>query len=540
MSDEAALLSAIIAHADEDTPRLAYADWLDEHGDSDRAEFIRTQCRLADLSPAHPDWIDLTERQLELVARLKDRFLFTDLNEFDNADRFSFDTDILGDHEAPYCRGFPYFIACQTDGDEWHEENEVTRVAGELERLVRTSTLRAFEPYSTPPRRLIELLSFPVIGELTGLALMPEGSSAEVARLYRHLCRTPLVRRVKHLFLYRGTPADAVAELARAKTFDSVTRLTIQSLSAPQPALEKLTRAPWFRRVRHFRCFLDKPAVATSLLAGLGQLPDLHTLDLPEVPPGGARLLAAGRFPALARLMYAGPLGVGYAKQLAAGRFPALSAFQATHGAVKNDGMAELLNGAWFERLRVLALTECHIGDRAVAALAAHPVATTLRVLRLGDNTFGKTGLTALAGAFPALTTLSLRSYSRRKGSPAELAAFLAALRMPHLRHLDLMGWPLGNAGAKALATNPTFAGLTRLCLDDCKIGDPGAKALLDSPHLQNLVELHLSYNAIRNSADALADPAVLPRLGECWLGSNKITRKTAEKLKRDGLYLIT
>src|SRR4051794_27836662 len=44
MRDEAALLAAIAAHPDEDTPRLMYADWLDEHGRSDRAEFIRLQC----------------------------------------------------------------------------------------------------------------------------------------------------------------------------------------------------------------------------------------------------------------------------------------------------------------------------------------------------------------------------------------------------------------------------------------------------------------------------------------------------------------
>jgi uncharacterized protein (TIGR02996 family) len=44
MSDEAALLAAIQAHPDEDTPRLMYADWLDEHGQPERAEFIRLQC----------------------------------------------------------------------------------------------------------------------------------------------------------------------------------------------------------------------------------------------------------------------------------------------------------------------------------------------------------------------------------------------------------------------------------------------------------------------------------------------------------------
>jgi uncharacterized protein (TIGR02996 family) len=28
-------------------PLLAYADWLTEHGDIERAEFLRVQCRLA-------------------------------------------------------------------------------------------------------------------------------------------------------------------------------------------------------------------------------------------------------------------------------------------------------------------------------------------------------------------------------------------------------------------------------------------------------------------------------------------------------------
>jgi len=51
MSDEAALLRAICAHPDEDTPRLVYADWLDEHDQPERAEFIRVQIE----RDAHPD-----------------------------------------------------------------------------------------------------------------------------------------------------------------------------------------------------------------------------------------------------------------------------------------------------------------------------------------------------------------------------------------------------------------------------------------------------------------------------------------------------
>lgn len=58
MSDEAALLHAIHANPDDDTPRLVYADWLDENGQPERAEFIRLQVRL----DAIPSWNDERER----------------------------------------------------------------------------------------------------------------------------------------------------------------------------------------------------------------------------------------------------------------------------------------------------------------------------------------------------------------------------------------------------------------------------------------------------------------------------------------------
>ena len=53
LSDRDALLAAIRANPDEDTPRLMFADWLDEHGDDasrTRAEFIRLQCEIARLA----------------------------------------------------------------------------------------------------------------------------------------------------------------------------------------------------------------------------------------------------------------------------------------------------------------------------------------------------------------------------------------------------------------------------------------------------------------------------------------------------------
>ena len=41
------LLQAVLDSPDNDAPRLIYADWLDERGEPERAEFIRIQCELA-------------------------------------------------------------------------------------------------------------------------------------------------------------------------------------------------------------------------------------------------------------------------------------------------------------------------------------------------------------------------------------------------------------------------------------------------------------------------------------------------------------
>jgi uncharacterized protein (TIGR02996 family) len=46
-SDHDALLRAICEHPREDTPRLAFADWLEENGQADRAAFIRTDIAMA-------------------------------------------------------------------------------------------------------------------------------------------------------------------------------------------------------------------------------------------------------------------------------------------------------------------------------------------------------------------------------------------------------------------------------------------------------------------------------------------------------------
>jgi uncharacterized protein (TIGR02996 family) len=68
----AAFLADIVANPDDDTPRLVYADWLDENGDPDRAEFIRAQIELHRLAADSPRYAELLARQRLLLEANKE------------------------------------------------------------------------------------------------------------------------------------------------------------------------------------------------------------------------------------------------------------------------------------------------------------------------------------------------------------------------------------------------------------------------------------------------------------------------------------
>jgi len=73
------LLQAVLDAPDDDALRLIFADWLEEHGEAERAEFIRVQCELAvvhkrlhDLSQSEVEgdydrWAELRQRESELL-----------------------------------------------------------------------------------------------------------------------------------------------------------------------------------------------------------------------------------------------------------------------------------------------------------------------------------------------------------------------------------------------------------------------------------------------------------------------------------------
>src|SRR4051812_38202157 len=63
-----AFLQDIKDHPEDDTRRLIFADWLEEHGDP-RGELIRVQCELARLGEDDPRTDDLCRREQALLKR---------------------------------------------------------------------------------------------------------------------------------------------------------------------------------------------------------------------------------------------------------------------------------------------------------------------------------------------------------------------------------------------------------------------------------------------------------------------------------------
>jgi uncharacterized protein (TIGR02996 family) len=78
MDDRRLLMAACIANPDEDTPRLALADWLEEHGDKHdqaRAEFIRLQIEAHKLRETDPVRKKLDHRAQKILAQHREIWL---------------------------------------------------------------------------------------------------------------------------------------------------------------------------------------------------------------------------------------------------------------------------------------------------------------------------------------------------------------------------------------------------------------------------------------------------------------------------------
>ena len=102
-SEADALLAAVVAAPEDDAPRLIYADWLDEHGRPERAQFIRLQVERSRLPKFDP--------RREVLGRLADG-----LFDRHGADWVAELPRVDGITWAEFDRGFPRTVVARTLG----------------------------------------------------------------------------------------------------------------------------------------------------------------------------------------------------------------------------------------------------------------------------------------------------------------------------------------------------------------------------------------------------------------------------------------
>jgi uncharacterized protein (TIGR02996 family) len=459
MSDEAALLNAIIAHPDEDTPRLAYADWLDENDRPRGAEFVRVQCRLADMSPAEPEWAALIDREADLI--------FNGTGPI-GAPAMPHPFHLSNCYVSPYrdelaqflYRGFPFFGVVS---GQHLLERSATQFTDDLAKLVATTTVRGVEFLKIPVERLSQLIDCPTFAELRGLTFHlsdPYADRNRTAALWKKLFASPVASRIEQFQARETLGPEVLAAFASSETFCGLRRYELPYLEAAPDAVRAWLGAPWARNLRYVHAFAsEEPDKSAAIAEGLARLPELHTLNV-----GMQIAEAVTRVPA---------------------GFPRLALLRISHITVNH--FRELLQTDWFGRLRALDLFGA--GDQTVAALAKHPVAKELHFLQLHNSSLGKNGLRTIAkpGAFPNLIALHLERCvstitGKKSATPEEVQTFLSKLSLPRLQVLNVSEWPLGDDGARALASNTALPGLKYLYLDRCQIREAGRKALADSP----------------------------------------------------------
>jgi uncharacterized protein (TIGR02996 family) len=531
--DADALLRAIVRHPDDDTPRLVYADWLQENGRTEEGEFLRVQCRLAAAEPDDPEYPELLDHEEELR-----RWLGTHVP----GPRPTFPAGLSVEGGAHWWwrtyRGFPRFL--EFDGYQKYGVKAMRALASSLERAFESLPTRWLVVRDITLAQLAALLKQPALAKLAQLTVVLTASADEANEAARLLAGCRHLRNLRGLALALGF-GDAGCEALAAAPWGRLEWFWPDCYEIGPVGLRALAEADWFRQLRELTLAEEVPAETFETLSRLPAFPQLHTLDLSR-----NSFLTSTGWQAFGKTR----------------TFPALTRVQMEEGVLSDTG-GEALCGATGFALRVLQIQKCGAGPGTGAALAAAPWAASLRVLdlstnaleaadvktlaackklralrhlNLSNNALGPTGLSALS-ANPALRglrvlDLSGRLHDNRGLAPMHFDRFLAKLDMPDLRHLNLSGRPVGAKAARRL-TDPQFAALTRLGLTGCKLTDPTVAALVAAPALANLIQLDLNNNRLATGPEVLSDRAVLPRLASCSLCDNAIPAPVARKLRR-------
>jgi uncharacterized protein (TIGR02996 family) len=248
-SDEQAFMASILAEPDDDTPRLVFADWLDERGTEDdkaRAALIRAQCRMEHL-PA--DFAKL-EREARSILRKHEGRWTKDLRAAKLLDSFTFRRGFLdgGSMSATTFvrRGEELFRLAPTIRTMRfpNAANEVTELAGSphLERLASIDlTLMCTCGMCDIDEELRDLFQSKYAANLRCLNVSRDRVDADVMRT---LVRSTTLGNLTSLDL-SGNPMtpDTAAALAASRRLKKLTHLNLAGNDLQRGGLEALATA---------------------------------------------------------------------------------------------------------------------------------------------------------------------------------------------------------------------------------------------------------------------------------------------------------
>jgi uncharacterized protein (TIGR02996 family) len=425
MTHNDAFLRAIIENPDDDTPRVIYADWLDEHGDTARAEFIRVQIELAGLPIYDRRRPALLRREYELLN--------------DGWPRWA--APLIGRiRRWWFLRGFVEKVRMETahfleDAKMLFGHSPVCELEADLATLQDVKALAAS----------------PFLERLTTLDLShSQAGNAGV----QALLSSPYLNRLRRLNLQFNKLETA--------------GLTAFSKSSHLPALEELDLNA-----------NDLSSKALIAFAAAAQLPLLHRLNWMNnsSTADGLRALGesslAGQLTAL-QLSEAGDEEL--AALLSANRLKNLEELEFRWPKITSRGLAGLANNESLRSLRKLIVPSSQIGDSGAAELSASPLAERLRELWLCGLTGN--GVQSLVAGMRSgsLQVLNLNYHNAVCDDGCRTLAEAEGLR--GLQGLRMARCGITAKGVRAILTSRLIDQLGYLDLEENAIGSQAAHEL--------------------------------------------------------------
>jgi uncharacterized protein (TIGR02996 family) len=537
---EDAFLRDIRERPDDDTPRLVYADWLDDHGDSPCAEFIRTQIALAKLVPGDSRRDTLQQRQADLLAEHEEHWLSplpADLY------RWKFERGLLS---AIIMR---WAASLEPAGHlfDRHPIDQVgyVHIGAHIHELIATPFLERLRGLDLghvtyPPPILHDLFASSRLAglrRLTGL-LIPQAGGA-----LNFLTGLAIAPQLTELGA-DGLDDTEVIGLIEHPAFGGLDALLLDDEGLTETSLERVIGPE--RAGRWTKLSLGMDPLPDSIMGKLdrcSRLKELHLTWPAQLEPGAARLPAgvehlnlhiidgSGRFlPELSRQgclegLRGLAINVWNEETVAPDEdWEALAeVLRRLPGPVLElnlpmgpaDGLARLVRLPALQNLAEVALREQVVSDEDLTRLCERDDLTGLRSLELHCESLTVDQVRRLANA-PLLDRLQTLSLFQVRLPDEAVEALLASDRLRRLTSLNLGSTGIGGRAVAALADWPGLARLRRLLLFFNEIDAEGIRPLLRVSRLRSLTELQLEQNA-RSLRRPLRRTDVLPlvqRLG--------------------------